>query len=312
MKIEKNKMVFMAALLCIILFIGAYGVMTLGGQAEPIIENNRIPIPELEDGQETYRSKLEALDALKEERETNAPSVYDERLLDSTGVYDPDLLDREKRRIVDSIYKQGRIRYTDRELGRPSIHTETDTVIKDTAKEKPKDEIPMANIHPNALSLEHQLFFASNPLDGRGNDLVKTDSLIYVRVDGTQTVRANQRLQMRLTSAAEIGNVPLPKNTLLYGVVSFKPNRTVIDIESINHKPIKLKAYDLQDGREGIYTENSFRSEARREVIEDVVDDVNVAGLPQINGIKRIFRRNNRNVKVTINDNYKLILKPTL
>ena len=73
-----------------------------------------------------------------------------------------------------------------------------------------------------------------------------------------------------------------------------------------------FNAYDLQDGSEGIYIENSFKADASREVLDDVVQDINVAGLPQVGGIKQVFRRNNRNVKVTIINNDHLILKPQL
>uniref|UniRef100_UPI002357DE0C conjugative transposon protein TraM n=1 Tax=Maribacter polysiphoniae TaxID=429344 RepID=UPI002357DE0C len=101
----------------------------------------------------------------------------------------------------------------------------------------------------------------------------------------------------------------IPKNTLIYGFISFKPNRTIIDIEHINHQAVKLKAYDYQDGKEGIYVENSFQAEVTNEVVGDMVEDINIAGVPQVSGFKRIFQRNQRNIKVTITDNYKLILK---
>jgi hypothetical protein len=84
----------------------------------------------------------------------------------------------------------------------------------------------------------------------------------------------------------------------------------MIEITNINNQPMKLKAFDLQDGAEGIYIENTFRSEATNEVIGDMVDDINVPGVPQVNGIKKIFHRTNKQVKVTVLDNYKLILKP--
>ena len=96
---------------------------------------------------------------------------------------------------------------------------------------------------------------------------------------------------------------------LIYGFISFKPNRTLITIENINHRSVKLKAFDLQDGSDGIYVENSFRAEVTNEVLGDMVDDINITGVPQISGVRKIFQRNHRNVKVTITDNYKLILK---
>ncbi len=136
-----------------------------------------------------------------------------------------------------------------------------------------------------------------------------TDAQIFVRVDGTQTVQQNFRLQMRLTKEATINGKHLPKNTPIYGFVKFQPNRTVISIEHINHQPVKLTAHDYQDGSEGIYIENSFRADVKQQLVGDAINDINIAGVPQVSGIKKLFQRNNRNVKVTIADNYQLILK---
>ncbi|GAA3508484.1 hypothetical protein GCM10022393_19760 [Aquimarina addita] len=254
-------------------------------------------------------SKLEAIDDLKEVRQTNAPSIYDERLLDSTGMYDPDLLDKQKMRIVDSIYNEGRISYSDRSFRKSETKVQLKAIRKDSL---PQIEEKESSISSKELGLEHLLFFASHPIENESSVSQNTDAFIYVRVDGTQTVRTNYRLQMRLTKSALINNILIPKNAPIYGFVSFKPNRTIINIENINHRPVKLKAFDLQDGSEGIYVENSFRAEARQEVVSDIVDDINIVGVPQVSGIKQIFQRNNRTVKVTVTDNYKLILKPIL
>ncbi|MCF6346995.1 MAG: conjugative transposon protein TraM [Flavobacteriaceae bacterium] len=306
MKLEKNKIVFIIIIVCVVLFIGAYSMMVLGDSEESTIENNQVPVPKLKDEQKEYESKLDALNDLKEVRQTNAPSIYDERLLDSSGIYDPDLLDKEKMRMIDSIYSHGRIDYTDKGYRKPKtnpvkpqVQIERDTIIEQ--KEK--------NIAARELSLEQLLFFASNPIENQKQNTDNTDKAIYVRVDGSQIVKKNFRLQMRLEKDALINNILVPKSTAIYGFISFKPNRAMITIENINHQPVKLKAFDLQDGSEGIYIENSFKAEARQEVIGDLVEDINITGVPQVSGIKRIFRRNNRNVKVTIANNYKLILK---
>ena len=310
MRIEKNKIIFSIMLVCILLFIGGYALLVLEEDQEPTLENNQVPIPELKDDKKVYDSKLDALNDLKEVRQTNAPSIYDERLLDSTGVYDPDLLDKEKIRIVDSIYQQGQIEYSDRKYENFNIANKATKSIK----EVPKDtalviEERETKVAAKELGLEHQLFFASHPIENDDMNMLKTDTFIYVRVDGTQTVKNNYRLQMRLDKAANIYGEHYTKNTPIYGFVSFKPNRTIIDIEQIDHQPIKLKAHDYQDGSEGIYIENSFRAEITNEVLGDMVEDINIPGVPQVSGIKNVFRRNQRNVKVTVLDNYKLILR---
>ncbi len=303
MKIEKNKIVFAAIILCVVLFIGSYAVIVLGDEEEPTIENNQIPIPELGNGQKEYDSKLEALDDIKEEREITAPSIYPDHMIDEKGYFNPDYMEYEKHRIIDSIYNEGRISYSDRSFRNPEF--EIEPKLNDSVSEI---DIKEDKITPVELGLEHQLFFASNPLSNKSFIAQNTDAFIYVRVDGTQTVRNNYRLQMRLTKDARINGNTVRRNTPIYGFVSFKPNRTIIEIENINHKPVKLNAFDLQDGREGIYIENSFRAEVRQEVAGDIVDDINIVGVPQVSGVKRIFQRNNRTVKVTVTDNYQLIL----
>ena len=306
MKIEKNKLIFALVILGVVIFIGSYTVIMLGDDEESTIENNQIPVPKLKDEQKEYESKLEALDDLKEVRQTNAPSIYDETLLDSTGVYDADLLDKKKMQMIDSIYRNGRINYTDASYRKPKNN------FKKPVVKTQKDSMPIKEeviFSTKELALEHQLFFASNPVENDIYNSQNTDAFIYVRVDGTQTVRNDFRLQMRLTKEAVVNGKYLPKNAPIYGFVSFKPNRTMITIEHINHQPVKLKAFDLQDGSEGVYIENSFRAEARKQIVGDMVNDINIPGVPQVSGLKKIFQRSNRNVKVTIADNYKLILK---
>lgn len=310
MKIEKNKIIFSIVLVCILLFIGSYAMLVLGEDEEPTLENNQVPVPELEDDQKQYDSKLDALNDLKEVRETNAPSIYDEHLLDSTGVYDPDLLDKEKMRLVDSIYQQGQIKYSEQSYeninpryrpSKPTIEEKKDTI--DVIHEQETE------VEVKKRALEHQLFFASHPIENDDLNAKNTDTFIYVRVDGTQTVKNNYRLQMRLIKDAVIYGQRYSRNTPIYGFVSFKPNRAIIDIENIDHRPVKLKAHDYQDGSEGVYVENSFRAEVTNEIVGDMVDDINIAGVPQVSGFKKIFQRNHSNVKVTITDNYRLILK---
>ncbi len=307
MAIKKNKIVFAGIILCVVLFIGSYTFIVISDHEKPIINGNQIPVPKLQDSQKEYKSKLEALEDIKEIRQNNAPSVYDERLLDSTGIYDPDLLDKEKMRIVDSIYSQGKINYSEESYRKTIIDRESKIEIKEDIISNTLEEESLIDI--KEMGLGHQLFFTSNPVKNSTKLSQITDSLIIVRVDGTQTVKQNHRLQMRLMNNTRINGEYLPRNSLIYGFIKFQPNRTLISIEHINHQVVKLSAHDFQDGNEGIYIENSFRSEVRQQLINDAINDINITGVPQVSGVKKIFQRNNRNVKVTIADNYQLILK---
>lgn len=263
-------------------------------------------IPELDENQKEYDSKLDAINDLKEVRENNAPSIYDEKLIDSLGFYDPELPEREKERIVDSIYDANKIQYSEKKYRNPGQKkvAQNNTQQIDSAEIRREQQI-----EAKELGLEHQLFFAAAPKPNTISIIGSTDESINVIVDGDQIVTANTRLRMRFTKSATINGKLMPKNTTVFGFISFQPNRALIEIENINHHPTKLKAFDLQDGSEGIYVENNFRAEATREVLDDVIGDINIPSVPQVGGLTQVFRRSNRKVKVTVLNNYRLILK---
>ena len=309
MKIEKNKIVFAAVLAVIFLFLISYSVMVMGEDESENENLEQTLVPDLEENQKEYNSKLDAINDLKEVRENNAPSIYNEKLIDSLGYYNPDLPELEKERIVDSIYAAGKIKYSKasyQNLGERKIAPKKVQEI-DSAEIKREQKI-----ESKELGLEHHLFFAASPKPNDISKLGNTDTTIYAVVDGGQVVQANSRLRMRLTNTATINGKVVPKNTPVFGFISFQPNRALIEIENIDHHPTKLKAFDVQDGSEGIYVENSFREEVGTEVLNDIIQDINIPSVPQVGGVTKVLRRKNRNVKVTVLDNYKLILKPKL
>ena len=309
MKVEKNKIIFAGVLAIIFLFLISYSVMLMEDEDNDEDTVQQTLVPELEDDQKEYDSKLDAINDLKEVRESTAPSIYDEKLLDSTGLYNPDLPEQKKQRIVDSIYKAGKIKYSQKRyqnLGQKRVVQQT--VPKMDSAEVKREQ----KIEAKELGLEHQLFFAASPKHNEVSIIGNTDETIYVVVDGDQVVQSNTRLRMRLTKSATINGKLMPKNTPVFGFISFQPNRALIEIENIKHHPTKLKAFDLQDGSEGIYVENNFREEVTREVLDDVIGDINIPSVPQVGGLTQVFRRSNRRVKVTVLNNYRLILKPKL
>ena len=159
MKVEKNKIVFAAVLAVIFIFLISYSVMVMGDDESENENLEQTLVPDLEENQKEYDSKLDAINDLKEVRENNAPSIYDEKLIDSLGFYDPDLPEREKERIVDSIYDAGKIQYSEKRYQKFG---------QKKATQKPTQEIDSADIkrdqkiEAKELGLEHQLFFAAS------------------------------------------------------------------------------------------------------------------------------------------------------
>lgn len=304
MRIEKNKIVFGSIILTITLFILAYSmVLVERNDSEQSLKQTQLP--KLEEQPHQYDSKLEALDDLSEKRERNSPSLYDEKYLDSTGVFDPNLLDKDKQRIIDSIYEHGRIEYPKKRAATTKIPV-SDTTKKDGVNWHEK--MLTKPVEAKELALNHQLFFASDPKSTTTLPVDYTHE-VYVEVEGDQIVKSNSRIKMRLLEGFSLNGRIIGKNTFIYGTVKFQPNRTLIKVENINHIPVTFSAFDIQDGLEGIYVENSIRGEVSKEVTGELINDLRITGVPQLSGIKRIFQRNNSNIKVAISNNYKLLLK---
>lgn len=308
MKIDKKKIVFGSVLTVIILFIIAYSILIFGEDSDEPSELKNTLVPELQQEQEDFKSKLDAVNALKEARETTTPSIYDEKYLDSMGYYDPDFPQREKGRILDSIYEYNNNNYEDYGFENEYEQEEWGTPFEADIQEI--SDASQATPKPQEMGLAHQLFYATAPEVEMEKPISNNSTAdILVEVDGDQVVQAGYRLKMRLKDSTTINNIQFPANTPIYGFISFQPNRALIEIENIAHYPVKLRAYDLQDGSEGIYVENNIRADASKEVIGDIIQDINVAGVPQVGGLKQLFQRNNRNIKVQVTNNYKLILK---
>jgi hypothetical protein len=305
MKPQQNKIVFVLVLIGVVLFIVAYSIFTLGKDKKTELSPDRIPMPDLEENQKVYESKMEALDAIEEERETTAPQLYPDHMVDDKGYFNPDYMEYEKHRIIDSVYSTGNL----------ALHQDPVQSIKETPPSEPETEpiqieepLPESSIIATELALEQQLFFASHP---KVPESVTTKSIL-VEVDGKQILRKNSRIRLRLVEPTTINGNRFPKYTTLFGTVRFRPNRTILNITQIDHVPLQWEAFDLQDGLAGLYLENSLREEATQEIMDDMVQDINIAGLPQVRGLKSVFQRSQRKQKVTVLDGHRLLLKPKL
>ncbi|WP_127137647.1 conjugative transposon protein TraM [Flagellimonas oceanensis] len=302
MKAQKNKIVFVLVMVCVVLFITIYGIMTFGKDKEPELDPERIPIPDLEENQVEYDSKLRALEALKEEREVTAPPIYPEHMIDDKGYFNPDYMEYEKQRVIDCVYASNSFSINREEPPGPMEVIEG-TPSHDDILEALGPELVSAPTAA-ALSLSHQLFYASSPLDPALDHFE-----IKAYVDGDQTLRDGQRLDLRLSESVDLDGIKVPRGTRLYGFVKIRPNRVLVELKGFGGFPLKLKAHDAQDGREGIYVRNRLKGEMLDRTLDEGLDEINVPGLPRLNGIKRIFQRDHRAVKVKIIDHYQFLLK---
>ena len=113
---------------------------------------------------------------------------------------------------------------------------------------------------------------------------------------------------MLLTKNSIINGVKYPRNTKLYGFVSFSSHRIFIDINNIAHNPVKLKVYDAQDGSLGVYTKVNLVGEVSNDVVEDSTDDIKIGNIPVGKTIKKIFKKKQKEPKIEVFNRTKLIL----
>ncbi len=303
MKIKKNTLIVGSIVGMVILFIIFYAMVVFGSgkQDKPLQESI---VPTLENEKETYKSKLEAVDAIKEEKKKWIPEMYDESKLDENGYFIDNKEEKDKQKIIDSIYKAGKIQYS-LPAKKPVRHQKTN--IK-TPKKLPS---PVLKEPIEDIKKEQEAFFKANsePTEKSTTTLGKTDPVIYAEVNGNQVIKNNNRLEMRLAKDATINGFLFKKNTYVYGNTKFKPNRIIVTIKSIDNKPVALEAYDVQDGGLGIYVENSLRAETGSELSRDLSSEINEP-IPGISTLKKIFRRKTKNIKVTVINKYQLLLKP--
>lgn len=303
MKPQKNKIVFTLVLVGVVLFVAVYSILTFGKDKKAELKPDSIPMPDLEQNQEVYESKMEALDAIETERERTAPQIYPDHMVDDKGYFNPDYMEYEKNRIIDSIYQSKNFDVAD--LTAPIAKA---PISQEGGKDEKKEGLERLeqSITTKEMALQHQLFFASEPEpDGTST----TDGWV-VYVDGRQTIRSGQRLNLRLPSEIILDKKTIPKGSRVYGFVQIGPNRMMLEISMIGEVSISLKGYDMQDGREGIYVKNNLMSSMVTEGLENSMGSINLPGMPQLSGLKGIFRRGNRTIKITVPNNYQLMLKP--
>jgi len=303
MEHRKHKIVFLGVIMVVVLFLGSYTYLVII-EEEDEAGISQPSLPEWQETETEYDSKLEALDALKEERPTAIPSAYPDHMMDDKGYFNPDYMEYERQRIIDSIYAKERFKRPE-QLN--SFTPAKNQISESNPENKSMEKVELAPMVVDKsiqeLELEHQLFFASKPVTSNSK------LIIPVEIIRNQTLKKDHRVLMQLIQSVTLGKNQFPRNTKVWGTVSFKPNRILISVQQMGKISLNMEAYDQQDGLPGIYVENSFRAQAETEVVDDVVQDINIAGMPHVRGLKSIFQRSNRNIKVTLLDGHQFLLK---
>ncbi|WP_289058745.1 conjugative transposon protein TraM [uncultured Flavobacterium sp.] len=146
--------------------------------------------------------------------------------------------------------------------------------------------------------------------NNNANESQQTEQLIYASIKGDHLrLRNNSRVTLILPKETTINGKVFKKNTLIYAQATFNQNRVNLSINNINQVPLKIKAYDAEDGNLGLQVERSLVAETGAEVAKDGADEIDVNGVPLGNTIKSLFKRKQQEPKIDLLNNQRLILK---
>ena len=134
-------------------------------------------------------------------------------------------------------------------------------------------------------------------------------------IHNDQKILSGGVVTMRLTEDLMLGTVTVPKNSFITGTVSFNDQRAVILVSSVsvNNRiyAAGLRAYDANDGIEGIYIPGGTSQDASKDVLNDVVStatqSVNVPILGRTG--QNVGRRKVNEPSVNFTSGYEIILK---
>jgi len=145
---------------------------------------------------------------------------------------------------------------------------------------------------------------------------------IEATVPETQILEAGSMVKLLVLSDLFINGFKVPKNSFVYGIASLTSERLHITISSIRYQnsilPVSLKVYDV-DGLEGIYIPGSVSRDVVKESSGEAVGSLGIGSFDQslgaqaagagIQAAKSLFSKKIKQVKVTIRQGYKILLK---
>ena len=159
---------------------------------------------------------------------------------------------------------------------------------------------------------------------GLQTDQTDNRSEIRALVHGEyKNIKTGAIVKFRIIDEFSINGIRIPKNTFLYGQLSFRSTRAMINIENIQYKnmiiPFNASIYD-QDGFEGLYTPENMTDEAKRKMANDVISSTNLnvsGGIPFVtnatnavtSAIKSISQASVKDKKLSISSNYQVNIR---
>lgn len=161
-----------------------------------------------------------------------------------------------------------------------------------------------------------------------GEEPAATKNTIRACVDCNQTLTDGQGVRLRLMEQMRVGNLILPRNTLIVGTGKIEGERLGITVTSIEYAgtilPVELTVYD-SDGQPGIHIPLSMEISAAKEVTANLGQNLGTTvsitnqsagdqllselGKGAIQGVSQYVSKKIRTVKVHLKEGYRVMLR---
>lgn len=161
-----------------------------------------------------------------------------------------------------------------------------------------------------------------------GEEPSATKNTIRACVDCNQTLTDGQGVRLRLMEQMRVGNLILPRNTLIVGTGKIEGERLDITVTSIEYAgtilPVELTVYD-SDGQPGIHIPLSMEISAAKEVTANLGQNLGTTvsitnqsagdqllselGKGAIQGVSQYVSKKIRTVKVHLKEGYRVMLR---
>ena len=158
-------------------------------------------------------------------------------------------------------------------------------------------------------------------LEDNGISVVNQNAIEAI-VPETQTLVGGATVKLLLSNDIYINGVLIPRNSFVYGTATLSNERLRINIASLRYKnniiPVALEVYDI-DGLQGIYIPGSINRDVAKESSNEAINALGLTTLDPsfaaqatgagIQAAKTLLSKKVKQIKVTIKEGYKILLK---
>lgn len=149
---------------------------------------------------------------------------------------------------------------------------------------------------------------------------------IQVCIDRNQTISDGQSISLRLLVPIQVGDIIIPKNSLVAGKGSIQGERLLITVNSIEYDKmifdVDLKAYDI-DGQLGVFIPDMIEVNAAKEIAGNMGNNLGTSisltqsagqqiasdlGKSLIQGTSQYIQKKVRTIKINLKASYHLLL----